>query len=196
MDQENDRITLVMGGTRSGKSAYAESLLPWNNDQRVLYVATAECRQNDASMVERIRRHQERRPVHWGILECQLNLGENLKEALSSVDYDVVMIDCISMLVSNVLFSLPDEENLEDLEKALQVEIADLILSMKNTSCRWVLVSGETGMGIVAATRLGRNYCDGLGMCNQLLSAVCDRAVLVVAGRPMELPPFPSSFQY
>lgn len=196
MGLKNDRITLVLGGTRSGKSAYAESLLPRNYDQKVLYVATAECRRDDAAMIERIRRHKERRPVHWGTLECQLNLGQCLKDALSSTAYDVVMVDCISMLVSNVLFSLPDEENLEDLEKALHTEIADLILSMKNSTCRWVLVSGETGMGIVAATRLGRNYCDGLGMCNQLLSSAADRAVLVVAGRPLELPPFSSSSQY
>ena len=188
MERTDDRITLVLGGTRSGKSAYAESLLPAERDKTVLYVATAECRQEDAAMVERIRRHRVRRPAHWQTLESQLHVGRSIEEKWASSPCDVVMIDCISMLASNVMFSLDDEENLPELEQALRKEALELIRVMKNISCRWILVSGETGLGIVAPTKLGRNYCDALGMCNQLLAAEADRVVLVVAGRPLDLP--------
>lgn len=191
MQNRNDRITLVLGGTRSGKSSYAESLLSREEDSSVLYVATAERREGDVAMCERIQRHQSRRPLHWLTLECPLKLGKNLREYLAKSPCDVVMIDCVTMLASNVLFSLADEENLEELENALRRELNDLISVMKESSCKWVLVSSEIGCGVVPASRLSRNYADALGMCNQLLSAVADRAVLVVAGRPLELPPYP-----
>lgn len=192
MQECNDRITLVLGGTRSGKSSYAESLLPREEAAAVLYVATAERREGDAAMCERIQRHQSRRPSHWRTLECPLNLGQHLRDYLTASPCDVVMIDCVTMLASNVLFSLPDEENLEALENALRRELGELILGMKNSSCKWVLVSSEIGCGVVPAARLSRNYADALGMCNQLLSAAADRAVLVVAGRPLDLPPYPA----
>lgn len=192
MQNRNDRITLVLGGTRSGKSSYAESLLPREEAASVLYVATAERREGDAAMCERIQRHQSRRPSYWRTLECPLNMGLRLREYLAANPCEVVMIDCVTMLASNVLFSLPDEENLEALENALRSELDVLITVMKESSCKWVLVSSEIGCGVVPAARLSRNYADALGMCNQLLSAAADRAVLVVAGRPLDLPPYPA----
>lgn len=185
--REGSHIMLILGGTRSGKSAYAESLLP-GDGASVLYVATAESRPEDSSMIERIRRHRARRPAHWSTLECPSGLAAALLECCGGEPPDAVLIDCITMLASNVMFSLREPEDLEAFEMALQAEVGALLEAMRRIPSRWILVSGETGLGVTAPTRLGRHFCDGLGMANQMIAREADRVALVVAGRVMDLP--------
>ena len=195
MNMKKPDLTLYLGGTRSGKSARAEAQA-LKTGSPVLYVATAETRLNDAAMHERIRRHRDRRPSHWRTLECPLHLAEGIAAALSSLpvgnsqplpDRPVILLDCVTLWVSNILFSLPDPEDLPAFETAVRTETNNLITLMETSDCRWILVSGETGLGGIAADRTGRNYCDGLGLANQLLAARARRAFLVVAGRLLEL---------
>lgn len=180
-------LTLVLGGTRSGKSVYAESLLKPFQNGRVLYVATAECWEGEGTMKERISRHQERRPSSWKTLEAPVSLGEKIGESLREESFDAVMIDCMTLFVSNVMMRLSDEGDSAELEKKLEEEIASLLGVVDLFPCHWVIVSGETGLGIMPDNRAGRLFCDALGLVNQLLASQADRTVLVVAGKTLEL---------
>ena len=124
-------LTLYLGGTRSGKSARAEARVFQRADGPVLYVATAEARPDDPSMTERIRRHRARRPENWRTLECPLQLGEHIGTALAefrnTAGTPTVLLDCITLWVSNILFSLPDPEDLSAFEGAVRREMEALL---------------------------------------------------------------------
>ena len=124
-------LTLYLGGTRSGKSARAEARVFQRADGPVLYVATAEARPDDPSMTERIRRHRARRPENWRTLECPLQLGEHIGTALAefrnTAGTPTVLLDCITLWVSNILFSLPDPEDLSAFEGAVRLETEALL---------------------------------------------------------------------
>lgn len=199
---EQNGLTLILGGTRSGKSAYAEKKIAAcekqlhpHEPQGVLYVATAESRPDDPAMLDRIRRHQERRPAHWETLECPLHLAERLSGKLLDAQGQplptapgIIMIDCVTLWVSNILFSLPNPEDMCAFENGIEAELTALTELAARSDCHWVLVSGETGLGLVAPTALGRNYCDGLGLANQLLASSAREVILVLAGRALSLP--------
>lgn len=192
-------LTLYLGGTRSGKSARAEAAA-LRADGPVLYVATAEARPDDASMIERIRRHRARRPEHWRTLECPLRLAGGIAAALReppfaagapepghAVGRPTILVDCVTLWISNILFSLPDPEDLIAFEDAVRAEINALLAVMDQTDHRWLLVSGEIGLGGIAPGLIGRNYGDGLGLANQLIAARARDVFLVVAGRLLPL---------
>lgn len=213
---ERTDLTLYLGGTRSGKSARAEAQA-LRTGGPVLYVATAEARPGDPAMSERIRRHRVRRPAHWSTLECPLHLAERISavlpasslEAAASASPDqppesgagsppkdareaapggpTVLLDCVTLWVSNILFTLPDPEDLTAFETAVRTEVNALLALMERSGCRWILVSGETGLGGIAPDRISRNYCDGLGLANQLIAARARKVFLVVAGRSLAL---------
>lgn len=213
---EQTDLTLYLGGTRSGKSARAEAQA-LRTGGPVLYVATAEARPGDPAMRERIRRHRARRPAHWSTLECPLRLAERISavlpasslEAAASASPDqpqesgagsppkdareaapgepTVLLDCVTLWVSNILFTLPDPEDLTAFETAVRTEVNALLALMERSGCRWILVSGETGLGGIAPDRISRNYCDGLGLANQLIAARARKVFLVVAGRSLAL---------
>lgn len=93
-----------------------------------------------------------------------------------------ILLDCVTLWVSNILFSLPDPEDLRAFEAAVRAEVEALLDLIGRSGRRWVLVSGETGLGGIEPTRLGRNYHDGLGLANQLIAARAREVFLVVAG--------------
>lgn len=92
------------------------------------------------------------------------------------------LIDCVTLWVSNILFALPEPEDLTAFETAVRTEVNALLALMERSNCRWILVSGETGLGGIASDRISRNYCDGLGLANQLIAASARKVFLVVAG--------------
>ena len=203
-------LTLYLGGTRSGKSARAEAKA-LESGGPVLYVATAEARPDDASMTERIRRHRARRPASWRTLECPLGLADRIAAELAAFAVPpeagsprtaapeaapsetrpeatpTILLDCVTLWMSNILFSLPDPENPQAFEAAVRAEVDALLDLIERSGRRWVLVSGETGLGGIAPTRLSRNYHDGLGLANQLVAARARDVFLVVAGRLLRL---------
>lgn len=165
------RLTLVLGGARSGKSRYAEALVtqtapPW------VYLATAEAL--DGEMQARIAHHRARRDAGWRTLEAPRDLAGALREAGGGRP---LLIDCLTLWLSNTLLAGGDvDEACEGLVQVLSEVRGPL-----------VAVSNEVGFGIVPDTPLGRRFRDAQGRLNQRVAAVADRVVLVVAGLPLSL---------
>ncbi|MBA3533785.1 MAG: bifunctional adenosylcobinamide kinase/adenosylcobinamide-phosphate guanylyltransferase [Ardenticatenales bacterium] len=173
------RLILLLGGARSGKSRLAEQ---WADEQgqNVLFVATAQA--FDADMQERIARHRAERPTHWQTLEAPLAVSHALQPVMQS--YDTVVVDCITLLASNVLLTLPEDCTQAMATNAVLEEIEALLASYQDSEATWIVVSNEVGMGIVPPSTLGRLFRDALGRANQRLASVADEVVLLVAGLP------------
>ncbi|MEI3479432.1 MAG: bifunctional adenosylcobinamide kinase/adenosylcobinamide-phosphate guanylyltransferase [Bilophila sp.] len=159
-------LTLDLGGTRSGKSEQAETRVHRLADGPVLYVATAQA--GDAAMSERIRRHRARRPDTWQTLECPLHVAESLSEALSglpsAVGTPTVLLDCVTLWVSNILFSLPDPERPPRFEREVRTQIEALIRLARTSPCRFVLVLRRNRTGRYQSHAPWPHlYADGLG---------------------------------
>lgn len=172
-------FTLILGGARSGKSTYAERLAAQSGG-RVLYVATAQAW--DAEMAARIARHRAERPAGWQTLEAPIEVG---RAVASAPPADVVLLDCLTLLASNVIVALPAPPQVEAAEAALGREVDALLTAYAAGSASWIVVSNEVGLGIVPAYPLGRVYRDALGRANQRLAAVADRVLFMVAGLPI-----------
>ncbi|MBI4274802.1 MAG: bifunctional adenosylcobinamide kinase/adenosylcobinamide-phosphate guanylyltransferase [Rhizobiales bacterium] len=162
------RLTLVLGGARSGKSRYAESLIaalppPW------VYVATAQAL--DAEMAERIAAHQARRGDDWRTIEAPRDLGC----ALATCGNAPALVDCLTLWLSNAMLADVD----------IDVEIARLDEALAQGAGPVVLVANEVGLGIVPDNALARKFRDLQGALNQRIAARADRVVLVVAGIPI-----------
>jgi adenosylcobinamide kinase/adenosylcobinamide-phosphate guanylyltransferase len=160
----------VLGGARSGKSRYAESLVtalppPW------LYVATAEA--GDSEMVARVAAHQARRGPSWTTIETPRNVAETLGTHADTP----TLVDCLTLWLSNVMLADADvDAEIEQLDGALARAAAPI-----------VLVANEVGFGIVPDSALGRRFRDLQGLLNQRIAARADRVFLVVAGLPLTL---------
>jgi len=176
-------ITLILGGARSGKSTYAEQLAA-QHDGSVLYVATAQAWDED--MANRIATHRAQRPAHWRTLEAPVEVG---KAILGAPPADVILIDCLTLLASNVIAPL-DTSDQAVADQALNAEIdvlCEVLIKVTSThrTAHWIIVSNEVGLGIVPAYPLGRIYRDALGRVNQRLATLADQVLFMVAGLPL-----------
>jgi adenosylcobinamide kinase/adenosylcobinamide-phosphate guanylyltransferase len=171
------RLILLLGGARSGKSAYAQE---WAraHGRCVLFVATAEPLDDD--MRARIARHREARPGAWTTLEAPRGAGAAI--AAASAGYDTIVVDCMTLLASNAMLALPDDARPEAAAIAVLEEADGLLAACAASAATWLVVSNEVGMGIVPPTRLGRLYRDALGRANQHLAQAADEVQLLVAG--------------
>lgn len=180
------RLTLLLGGARSGKSRHA---LEWARAQgtRVLFVATGQA--FDDEMTLRIARHKAERPADWTTLETPLAAGPEIAAALREAEppCDTVVVDCMTLLASNAMLALGEEASADAARDAVLGEVEELLAAIAASSAQWLIVSNEVGMGIVPATRMGRDYRDALGSANQRLAAVADEVLLFVAGLPWRL---------
>jgi adenosylcobinamide kinase/adenosylcobinamide-phosphate guanylyltransferase len=176
------RCTLVLGGARSGKSTFAQTLAERCGGERVLYVATAE--PGDEEMQLRIARHRAERAPHWETLETRRSVAQAI--ARQPGEFDVVLIDCLTLLVANVLGEIDDPFSPEA-ETAVVAEIEELLAWADSTSARLLLVSNEVGLGLVPPYPLGRAYRDLLGRANQMVASGADEVYLLVAGLPLQL---------
>lgn len=163
-------LTLVLGGQRSGKSAYAEGLI--GDEVAAVYLATAEPR--DEEMAARIEAHKQRRGKSWTTLEEPLELTQVLKSLDGGAP---VLVDCLSIWASNLLA--------QGLDVARETE--GLVAAVKILTFPVVMVSSETGLGIIPANALARAYLDAAGEMNQAIAAAADRVVFVAAGLPLIL---------
>jgi len=182
------KTILLLGGARSGKSRLAQEMAK-GISARVLYVATATA--GDADMQQRISRHRKERPASWQTLEATCNLGQSISG--SSKNCDVVLIDCITLLVNNI-FCRHEEKQFADIDEAIldnevQQEITDLIDCIKRTAVSFIIVSNETGLGLVPENRMGRLYRDCLGRANQRLAQIADEVYFLIAGIPVRIKP-------
>jgi len=171
-------MTLILGGARSGKSSFAENIAR-ETGNAVLFIATATAGDNE--MAERIRQHQASRPAGWQTLEIPYNLGNYLASPVAPV----VIVDCITLLVSNMLMSLPENTPEEVVLDKICTEINELIAAQGRLGGQWLIVSNEVGLGLVPPCPLGRVYRDALGWTNQALARAANRVILMVAGIPM-----------
>lgn len=169
----------IIGGARSGKSAFAQELAG-KLSNKVLFVATGEAL--DEEMQARIEEHKKGRPESWRTLEASTNIGKQIEKHIG--DADVVIIDCLTLLVSNLLGDEPDYAKNEG---QLTTEITALIACMDKLNASFIIVSNEVGMGLVPETKLGRMYRDLLGKANQLIAQRADEVYLMVAGLPIKV---------
>jgi len=186
----NSQLVLVLGGARSGKSTFAQHLAQ-RSERSVAIIATATA--GDEDMRQRIMRHRAARPSHWHTIEEPLKLAEALRQAADVAD--VIVLDCLTVWLSNWLFSQGDFDHAEaatalshSTEGALDA-IEELLttLARLNTSKTLIAVTNEVGQGIVPAYTIGRIYRDILGQVNQRLAAVATRVYLMVAGLGVDL---------
>jgi adenosylcobyric acid synthase len=173
-------LFLITGGTRSGKSRYAEALALHFGKQEVTVIATLE--PNDEEMRERIARHQEERPAGWQTIEAPLAV----REALGEADTPVVVIDCLSGFVSNLLLERTQEGEEAALKHILEA-IKSLLEAIRLSGKTLIIVSNEVGSGIVPAYALGRWYRDALGLSNRLVARAADGVSLLTVGIPRTL---------
>ena len=168
------RITLVLGGARSGKSVHAEALLDGHVGPR-LYIATAEAR--DAEMTARIAAHRARRGPDWRTFEVPLALAETLEaEARPG---RALLVDCLTLWLGNLMGAGRD----------IAAEIERLTGCLGRIEGRTVLVANEVGLGIVPENAAARAFRDHAGRLNQVVAAVAGRVVFVAAGLPLTLKP-------
>ena len=168
------RITLVLGGARSGKSTHAEALLDDHAGPR-LYIATAQAR--DDEMAARIAAHRARRGPGWGTVEAPLALAETL-EAESRAG-NALLVDCLTLWLSNLMEAGRD----------IAAEIERLVACFGRLEGRTVLVSNEVGLGIVPENATARAFRDHAGRLNQAVAQAAERVVFVAAGLPLTLKP-------
>ena len=167
------RLTLVLGGARSGKSRHAEALItaepaPW------LYIATAEAR--DEEMRMRIAEHRERRGVGWETVEAPFELAEAVERADGGA-HGAVLIDCLTLWLTNIMLA----------ERDIAAEKAKLLQALAQAAVPVVAVSNEVGLGIVPDNALARRFRDEQGRLNAEIAALASRVVLMAAGLPLML---------
>jgi len=173
------KCILLLGGARSGKSHYAQKLAG-ELSKKVLFVATGE--PLDEEMQVRIIQHKKERPVNWQTLETTINIGKQIEKQID--DAEVVIIDCLTLLISNLL---GDEPDYLKIEKQILAEINQTIACMDKLYVSFIIVSNEVGTGLVPETKLGRTYRDLLGKANQLIAQRADEVYFMVAGIPMKV---------
>ncbi|MCH4868645.1 bifunctional adenosylcobinamide kinase/adenosylcobinamide-phosphate guanylyltransferase [Pseudomonas sp. TMW22089] len=167
-------LQLILGGARSGKSRLAEKLAA-GSGLAVTYIATSQ--PLDGEMNERVRHHRERRPGHWALVEEPVELARVLRYNARADSF--LLVDCLTLWLTNLLL-LEDPQRLSAERDALLECLAELPGEI-------VLVSNETGMGVVPLGELTRRYVDEAGWLHQALAERCQRVVLTVAGLPLTL---------
>jgi adenosylcobinamide kinase/adenosylcobinamide-phosphate guanylyltransferase len=179
------KITLVTGGSRSGKSTFAENLLKDRDD--VLYIATAIV--TDSEMENRIKRHRESRNSKWTTHEGYKDLDRTVERWNSKY----IMLDCVTVMITNLLFdkerdfdNIPMEE-IDELLEEIKIEFKKLINKCRDKDINLVMVTNEVGWGLVPEYKLSRIFRDIAGFVNQYIAGLCDEVYLVACGLPVKL---------
>ncbi|MCG8311633.1 MAG: bifunctional adenosylcobinamide kinase/adenosylcobinamide-phosphate guanylyltransferase [Pseudomonadales bacterium] len=167
-------IDLILGGARSGKSRLAETRAALQH-LPVTYIATATA--NDKEMAERIAHHKAQRPSHWGLLEEPRHLATLINS--SNPSPQCLLIDCLTLWLTNWLM-------IED-QNAYETAKEDLLIALSNTQHHIILVSNETGLGVVPMGELSRRYVDESGRLHQAVGELADNVIMTLAGLPLPL---------
>lgn len=183
------KLIFITGGARSGKSTFAQQLAQ-RVSTRVVLIATAEAL--DDEMAERIWNHQKARPSSWITIEAPMNISEKLIQ--KKVFGDVVIVDCLTLLVSNIFLqsineNKPNETNIKEL---IRKEYLNLMKLIDESSSLWIIVSNEVGLGIVPGDLTSRLYRDLLGRMNQWVAEKADEVYFMIAGIPVPIQQFRS----
>ena len=145
----------------------------------------------DYEMKERVRKHQASRPIEWKTYEIYKDIYKIIKDI--SEKHQTVILDCITLLVNNLMFTdgididNASEEEINELEAYIQDQIKKLMEEVKKTDLYFVMVTNEIGLGVVPGYKLGRVYCDFVGRINQMLGKLSDEVYFVVCGIPTKI---------
>ena len=169
------KVIFITGGVRSGKSKYATKLAQ-NIANEVIFVATGTAK--DEEMTKRIDKHKKSRPNRWRTIEETKNISSVLLEI--QPPWELVIIDCLTFFVSNLLLEGVDEETI--LQEI--TEIVDIMLQVDYTT---IVVSNEVGGGVVPDNELGRRFRDVIGLANQIVAESAREVYLIVSGMPVQL---------
>lgn len=167
-------LQLILGGARSGKSRLAEQTAI-SMQLAVTYVATAQAL--DSEMQSRIAHHQNQRPAHWSLIEEPLFLAKTLQKI--DRPNQIILVDCLTLWLTNLL--LLDDQNVQEFECEQLIDVLPKLQS------EIILVSNETGLGIVPLGEISRRFVDEAGRLHQALGQIADKVVFCVAGFPMIL---------
>jgi adenosylcobinamide kinase/adenosylcobinamide-phosphate guanylyltransferase len=172
------KLVFVTGAARSGKSFFAEKMAS-KLEGKVKYIAT--CVPGDDEMLDRVARHQARRPANWQTIEEALDPVQVIKEFDESGH--IFLLDCLTLLVSNLIL----QNNIELGEEQLLQKITELAKVSRESAADVIIVSNEVGWGIVPGDPLSRLYRDIIGRANQTIAAYADEVYITIAGIPIEL---------
>lgn len=179
------KITLVTGGSRSGKSTFAENLL--KNTDDVLYIATAII--TDEEMGHRIEKHINSRNSKWTTYEGFYDLDE----VIENNDNSNIMLDCVTIMTTNLMFrEVTDFDNIsmektDELLSDIKSQFEKLILKARATNKNLVMVTNEVGSGLVPESKLSRVFRDIAGFVNQYIASLSDEVYLICCGLPLKL---------
>jgi adenosylcobinamide kinase/adenosylcobinamide-phosphate guanylyltransferase len=179
------KLTLILGGARSGKSSYAQVLAEQHGGP-VFYIATAQ--PLDPEMKFRIENHRMDRPKEWVTLEIPSGIATALQQ--QPITAGVIILDCLTLLVTNLLMAAaPDEDNPDENAafQSVEDELDQLLPAMQASRSDWIVVSNEVGLGLVPPYPLGRLYRDLLGRANQKLASAANEVFWMVAGIPVPI---------
>ncbi|NNG66985.1 bifunctional adenosylcobinamide kinase/adenosylcobinamide-phosphate guanylyltransferase [Caldanaerobacter subterraneus] len=180
-----DGVILVTGGARSGKSGFAEKLAYEKGKDDVLYIATS--LPIDEEMKERIKRHRERRPSSWETVEAYKDLD---KEILKK-GKKVVLIDCLTVMISNLLMEVDltwensTLEQIDEIEDRISQEVDKILIVSSGVEI--IIVTNEVGMGLVPEYKLGRIFRDIAGRMNKKVAEASKEVYLMISGIPVKI---------
>lgn len=168
------KITLVLGGARSGKSIFALNLA--RRYKKVAFLAT--CQALDKEMQERILLHKNERPKHWKTFEEPRDLNSLLIKIGDT--FDCILIDCLTLLVSNLILAGHKKEEISEKIKAM-------LAILRKKKAKIIMVSNEVGLGLVPANKLGRDFRDIAGKVNQIVAKQANEVFFTISGIPMKI---------
>jgi adenosylcobinamide kinase/adenosylcobinamide-phosphate guanylyltransferase len=174
------KLTLILGGSNSGKSNFAENLL--NNHKDVLYLATAEAIDDEMKM--KLKKHRETRPSEWKTIEEPVHIDKVIEK--EDHKFSAVLVECILLCVNNIIIKnslLTDD----DAKKKVMDKMTKTVEVIKNSRADYYIVSGETGLGLIGENKSARLYSRVLGEVNQLLAKNSDEVFFIVAGIPTKI---------
>lgn len=184
-----NKIILVTGGTRSGKSSYAETLAK-ESDRVVNYIATAISLGEE--MEDRIKKHRDSRPSKWKTLEMFKGISEEIKK--QEYDGQCFLLDCVTIMTTNLMFDNRDidwdnveREEIDNIESLIKREFIDICAAIRKSDMQMIYVTNELGMGIVPSNRLSRIFRDIAGSVNQLIAKEADDVYFCVSGIPTKI---------
>lgn len=181
------RLIFCTGGCRSGKSSHALSLAEKAGPAKS-FVATLV--PHDPEMLDRVRKHRAERGEQWRVIEVGLAEALSLSRAVAAIEADVVVLDCLSTWVSacqETLRKSGRDMTVAETEEIIVKEFTATVKALESLDCLVVLVSAETGLGLVPETALGRAFRDILGKVNQVAASKADEAYFLVSGLPLRL---------
>ena len=182
---DSGKVVLVTGGSRSGKSSFAEQLLKDKDD--VLYIATSII--TDEEMEDRVKKHKERRNSLWQTYEGYFDLDK----AIENNNKKYILLDCVTIMTTNLMFKDNKDlekismDELDNITKNVKKEFDKLISKVREQDKTIIMVTNEVGLGLVPAYKIGRIFRDTAGFVNQHIGKQADEVYLVCCGQPMKI---------